>query len=106
MARAARFSGRIDTVVFAGCVILALVASALPTQMRDPVASSLRRTAVAPLIGLQQNAERWRAAWLESERKTLERDSLALQLVQYQALNVENDRLRRLLGLGSRLAWG
>jgi rod shape-determining protein MreC len=106
MARAARLSGRVDTVVFAGCVLLALVASALPNQMRDPVAASLRRTLVAPLVGLQRSAERWRAAWLESERKTLERDTIALQLVQAQSLQVENDRLRKLLGLGSRLAWG
>jgi rod shape-determining protein MreC len=106
MARAARFSSRLDTVVFASCIILALVASALPNQMRDPVAASLRQTLVAPLVGLQKSAEQWRAAWLESERKTLERDSLALQIVQAQALQVENDRLRKLLGLGSRLAWG
>jgi rod shape-determining protein MreC len=106
MARAARLSGRLDTVVFASCVVLALVASALPNQMRDPVAASLRRTLVAPLVGLQRSAERWRAAWLESERKTLEKDSLALQFSQAQALQVENDRLRKLLGLGSRLAWG
>lgn len=106
MARAARLSGRFDAVVFAGCVILALVASALPNQMRDPVAGGLRRTIVAPLVGLQQNAERWRAAWLESERKTLQRDTIALQLAQAQAMQVENDRLRKLLGLGSRLAWG
>jgi len=106
MARAARLSGRLDTVVFAGCILLALVAKALPMQMREPIASSMRRTLVAPLIGLQQNAERWRSAWLESERKTLERDSLALQLAQAKALTVENERLRKLLGLGSRLAWG
>jgi rod shape-determining protein MreC len=106
MARAARFSGRLDTVVFAGCVILALIASALPTQMRDPVASGLRRSIVAPLVGLQKSAERWRAAWLESERKTLQRDTIALQLAQYQALSVENDRLRKIIGLGSRLGWG
>lgn len=103
---AARLSGRFDTVVFSGCVILALVASALPDQMRDPVASGLRRSIVAPLVGLQQNAERWRAAWLESERKTLQRDTIALQLAQAQALSVENERLRKLLGLGSRLSWG
>jgi rod shape-determining protein MreC len=103
---AARFGGRLDTVVLAGCVILALVAKALPTQMRDPVASSLRRTIVAPLVGLQTSATRWRSAWLESERKTIERDSLALQMVQAQALGVENERLRKLLGLGSRLSWG
>jgi rod shape-determining protein MreC len=106
MARAARFSGRLDTVVFAGCIILSLVASALPIKMRDPVASSLRRTIVAPLVGMQRGAERWRSAWLESERKTLQRDSLALVFSQAQALQVENERLRKLLGLGSRLAWG
>src|SRR5437667_658351 len=106
MARAARFSGRLDTVVFAGCIVLALAASALPTQMREPVAASLRRSLVAPLVGLQQSAEGWRAAWLESERKTLERDTIALELAQKQSLQLENDRLRKLLGLGSRLAWG
>src|SRR5258705_12356485 len=98
MARAVRLSGRLDTVVFAGCIILALVASALPNQMRDPVAQSLRRTIVAPLVGMQQSAEKWRAAWLESGRKTLERDSIALQLAQATSLTVENDRLRKLLG--------
>jgi rod shape-determining protein MreC len=106
MARAARFSGRLDTVVFAGCIILALVASALPNQMREPVASSLRRTLVAPLVGMQRSAESWRAAWLESERKTLERDTIALRLANEEALKLENDRLRKLMGLGSRLAWG
>lgn len=103
---AARFSGRLDTFVLAACIILALVASALPDGMREPVASGLRRTIVAPLVGLQSGATRWRSAWLESERKSLERDSLALQVVQGQALAVENDRLRKLLGLGSRLGWG
>lgn len=103
---AARFGGRLDTLVLAGCIILALVASALPARLREPVASGLRRTIVAPLVGLQSGATRWRSAWLESERKSLERDSLALQVVQAQALSVENDRLRKLLGLGSRLSWG
>lgn len=106
MARAPRLSGRFDTVVFAGCIILALVASALPTPLREPVAGGLRRTIVAPLVGLQQNAERWRAAWLESERRVLQRDTLALKLMEAQAAQVENERLRKLLGLGSRLAWG
>lgn len=103
---AVRLSGRFDTVVFGSCVLLALVASALPAPMRDPISSALRRTIVAPLVGLQRSAERWRAAWLESERKTLQRDSLALEFAQLQALRTENDRLRKLLGLGSKLQWG
>lgn len=106
MARAARFSGRLDTVVFASCIVLAVVASALPAQLRDPVAASLRRSMVAPLVGLQRSAERWRAAWLESERKVLQRDTIALQLAEAQGLKVENDRLRRIIRLGSRLQWG
>jgi rod shape-determining protein MreC len=103
---AARLSGRFDTVVFIACVILALVASALPATMRDPVASSLRRTIVAPLVGMQRSAERWRAAWLQSEARTLQRDSLALEFSKARSLEVENDRLRKLLGLGSKLTWG
>ena len=106
MARAARLSGRFDAAVFAVCVVLALVASALPDETRDPIAGALRRTIVAPLVGLQRSAERWRAAWMESERVTLQRDSLAMELSQARSLRVENDRLRRLLGLGSRLQWG
>ena len=103
---AARLSGRFDMAVFGACIILAIVASALPAPMRDPIASALRQTIVAPLVGLQQSAERWRSAWLESERKTLQRDSLALEFAQLQSLRVENDRLRKLVGLGSRLTWG
>src|SRR5438876_9258530 len=106
MARPGRFSGRLDTAVLSGCVAMSLVASALPVQMREPIAQTIRRSMVAPLVGLQQSAERWRAAWLESERRTLQRDTIYLQLAKAQALQVENERLRKLMGLGSRLAWG
>jgi rod shape-determining protein MreC len=106
MARAATLGGRFDMVVFGACILIALVMSALPDQMREPVAAALRRTIVAPLVGLQTGAERWRAAWLESERKTLQRDSVGMQLTRVQGLEVENDRLRKLLGLGRALGWG
>lgn len=106
MARAARFSGRLDTVAFGACIVLALVASALPAKLQDPVAGSLRRSVVLPLVGLQKSAERWRAAWLESQRRVLQEDSIALQLAEAQSLKVENDRLRRIMRLGSRLSYG
>lgn len=106
MARAATLGGRVDTVVFGACVAIAFVLGQLPDAMRDPIAAALRRTIVAPLIGLQRSAERWREAWLESERRTLQRDSAGMRLARNQALEVENDRLRKLLGLGSRLNWG
>src|SRR5690349_14218195 len=100
MARAAQLGGRIDAVVFAGCVLTALVFSGLPAPMRDPIASGLRRTIVAPLIGLQRGAERWRAAWVQAEAETLQRDSLGLAAGKAKSLEIENDRLRRLLDLG------
>ena len=106
MARAAQLGGRFDAVVFAGCVLLALIFTGLPEQMRDPVASTLRRTIVAPLIGMQRGAERWRAAWLATEVQTLQRDSSAMFKSKAKAFEIENDRLRKLLGLGNRLDWG
>jgi rod shape-determining protein MreC len=106
VARAARFSSRIDLAAFGLFIILALVAAAAPATMREPVARAMRRTVVVPLIGLQRGAERWRAAWLASERETIVRDSLALKAFQVPVLQTENQRLRKLLGLGSRLDWG
>ena len=106
MASAARLGSRIDAGLLAGCVVLSLVAVALPNESREPIASALRRTVVAPLVGLQRGAERWRSAWATSERQQLAQDSLALRAVKSQALQLENDQLRKLIGLGSRLEWG
>ncbi len=106
MARAARFSTRIDLAAFGLLILLALVAAAAPATMREPVARTMRRTVVVPLVGLQRGAERWRAAWLASERETIVRDSLALKSFEVPVLQSENQRLRKLLGLGSRLDWG
>ena len=58
MARSARFSSRIDVVLFGACVLLSLVATVLPARLREPVAGALRRSLVAPLLRLQKGAER------------------------------------------------
>ena len=106
MARSNRFSSRLDLVIFGACVLLALAAMVLPPRMRDPTASVLRRTLVAPLLTLQQGAERWRGAYQSSEYAQLRRDTLALAAARVPALETENDRLRKLLGLASGLKWG
>ena len=106
MATAARLGTRVDVSLLTGCIILSLIAVALPTENREPIASALRRSVVAPLVGLQRGAERWRSAWASSERQQLVEDSLSLRAVKAQALLLENDQLRKLLGLGSRLEWG
>ena len=106
MARTSRFSSRVDVVIFAACVMLALIATALPARLREPTASALRRTLVAPLLRLQQGAERWRAAYQSTEREQLRQDTLALAAARVPTLEGENERLRKLLGLGSSMKWG
>ncbi|MFI5255898.1 MAG: rod shape-determining protein MreC, partial [Gemmatimonadales bacterium] len=106
MARSGRLSSRSDVLVFGVCVLLSLLAMVLPARLREPVASGLRRTLVAPLLQLQEGSERWRAAYLSSERGELKRDTLALAAARVPTLDNENARLRSLLGLGSGLKWG
>ena len=106
MARSVRDGSRRDTLLFALCLILAIVARALPERIRDPIAAALRQTLVAPLLNLQGSAERTRSAWLSYEGLTISRDSIALRAMQVQTLESENDRLRQLLALGARLGWG
>lgn len=106
MASAARLGNKVDAGLLVGCVVLSLIAVVLKEEDREPIASALRRTIVAPLVGLQRGAERWRGAWVNTEQRQLVVDSLALRGVKAQALSVENDQLRKLLGLGSRLQSG
>jgi len=106
VARATRISSRVDFLLFIGCLIAAAVALVLPLQMRDPLAEVLRRSVVAPLVNLQSNAERWHAAWQLSEERTARLDSAVMRGFNAVALQSENDELRKVLGLGSRLRTG
>ena len=106
MARAARSGTRFDVFVLVLCLALSVVALALPEGRRDSISGALRRTLMAPLVTVQRGAEQWRVAWMESERLALGRDSLAAAAADATALRLENNRLRGLLGLGSRLTWG
>src|SRR5512140_894910 len=74
--------------------------------MRDPVASSMRRTFLAPLVMLQERAEASRRSLLLDNARTAIRDSVALRAMAVTSLENENDRLRQLIGLGARLRWG
>jgi rod shape-determining protein MreC len=106
VASAARLGNKVDAGLLVGCVVLSLIAVVLRPEDREPIAAALRRTVVAPLVGLQQGAERWRSAWVTSAQRQLVVDSLTLRAVRAQALTAENDQLRRIMGLGSRLASG
>jgi rod shape-determining protein MreC len=104
--RTLRSNTRFDLIVLSSCVVLALAARALPNTMRDPVATGMRRTFLAPLVMLQERAERGRQSLLQADAKQEHLDSLSLNSIKAGSLEGENDRLRKLIGLGTRLRWG
>ena len=106
MARAIRSNTRVDLIVLITCIVLALAARALPNTMRDPVATGMRRSFLAPLVLLQERAEKGRQSLLAADAKQTYLDSLSLGSMKAGSLESENDRLRKIIGLGSRLRWG
>jgi rod shape-determining protein MreC len=106
VARAIRSNTRVDLIVLATCIVLALAARALPNTMRDPVATGMRRSFLAPLVLLQERAEKGRQSLLSADAKQTYLDSLSLGSMKAGSLEAENDRLRKIMGLGSRLRWG
>lgn len=106
MPSVARTYGRRDSVLLVACLVLSLVALFLPERMRDPITARLRRTVLAPLVSLQYDAELTRRAWMTREARAAARDSIALRSMSLDAVAAENDRLRKLLGLGAKLRWG
>ena len=106
MHRTLRSNTRFDLIILSSCIVLALAARALPNTMREPVATGMRRTFLAPLVMLQERAERGRQSLLQADAKQSRIDSLSLNSMKAGSLEGENDRLRKLIGLGSRLRWG
>lgn len=106
MARATRSGTRADTAILAGCLLAALVATVLPRGIRDATSGAIRETFVGPLIALQAQAERARGAWVARDISAARLDSLVLRNAELRDMELENERLRRLLGLGARLRTG
>jgi rod shape-determining protein MreC len=66
----------------------------------------MRRSFLAPLVMLQERAEKGRQSLLSADAKQTYLDSLSLNSMKAGSLESENDRLRKIIGLGSRLRWG
>ncbi|HEY2806340.1 MAG TPA: rod shape-determining protein MreC [Gemmatimonadales bacterium] len=104
--RAESFATRADMAACLLCVVLSLAALALPEGLRVPIASSLRGTALAPLLGVERSTERAAENRARIDLLRAQRDSLALGAAELPQLEAENARLRGLLGLGARLGTG
>lgn len=106
MARPGRSNARIDLIMLAVCVLLAVITRVLPASLRAPISSGMRRSVLAPLVMLQERAELSRRALILSGPTTQARDSVTMRALTVASLEAENDRLRQIIGLGSRLKWG
>lgn len=106
VSRPIRGSSRLDQIIVGSCVLLSLLALVLPATVREPVASVLRQSVLAPLIMLQERAELSRRAFMLHEERIEARDSVTIKALSVAALQSENERLRSIIGLGARLKWG
>jgi rod shape-determining protein MreC len=103
---AERYGSRGDTVAFLVCLVLSLVALALPEAIRTPLASELRRTVLLPAVAIESQAASSREQRQNVLALRAQRDSLALAATQVPELQAENAELRALLRLRGRLGTG
>jgi rod shape-determining protein MreC len=101
-----RYATRGDTFVFVVTLAFSLVAMSLPPATRDPIASSLRRTVLWPFLQLQSRSEQLRTSRSAFVEVEAQRDSATLAAGELSEIRAENNRLRALLGLGTRLGSG
>jgi rod shape-determining protein MreC len=97
---------RADGIALAIALVLSVIALTLPEPRSDSLAGMLRRTALAPLTSMQRGAERARSAINTRDSAEFASDTNTIRAMRVRVLAEENDRLRTLLGLGSRIQTG
>lgn len=98
-----RATSRSDTLLFLTCLGLSVGALALPASVSLPFATTLRDTALRPLLWVQERAEEGRTSRARFEAVEAQRDSAALAAQAMAGLRAENERLRALLALRDRV---
>ena len=93
---------RRDTFLFASCMALSIAALLLPRTATDAITSSIRETALMPLLWLQLRAEEGRTSRARFTETEAQRDTAALRAQTLPVLETENARLRALLELKGR----
>ncbi len=97
------YSSRRDTLAFVVCLVLAVAARMSPPVIQDAVAAGITRTVLAPFLFVQRQAEVVRASRGRYLQQVGARDSTLVLALQMSGLEQENEELRRILGLSSRL---
>jgi rod shape-determining protein MreC len=92
-----------DLTLLVACMVVALVAFALPRPWAEGLVSGIRSTFLAPVVALRTRAELDRTSRFELDAIAAARDSLALRVQRDSTLITENAALRGLLELPPRL---
>ena len=106
MARNVSGSGRLDAGLLTACIALAIFALVMPQALREGVAQTVRAGVLAPLLVLEGRATGIRATIVSREDVLTARGGVAVETLSTRAINEENEALRKLMGLGSRLQNG
>ncbi len=106
MARNVSGSGRLDAGLLTACIALAIFALVMPVALREQVAQTIRAGALAPLLVLEGRATAIRATIVSREDVLTARGDVAVETLSTRAINEENQALRKIMGLGSRLQSG
>ncbi len=101
-----RWESRRDTWTFAGCMLLSAMALLMPPRWGVAVATTLRTTALAPFVWLQERAAEGRTSRTRFRAVAAERDSLAELSRALTGLLDENAQLRSILNLSVRTGPG
>lgn len=104
--RTVRSGSRLDTGLLLVCGLLSVIALVLPDHLREPVATSVRRTLLSPLLAVQQRTEATRAAIVARDEALRANAEVVARAAGASPLEEENRRLRQLLGLAGRLRSG
>jgi rod shape-determining protein MreC len=97
------FASRRDTLAFVVCLILSFAARLAPPVVQETAAAAIGRTILAPFLFLQEQSQVIKASRGRYAQVIGLRDSVLVRALATTGLEEENDRLRGLLGLSSRL---
>ena len=97
-----RFASRRDTLAFVICILLSLFARVAPQGVQDAIATKTRLV-FTPALWIQGRAELVRSAMASIAEVTARADSSFVDSLQLFMLREENDQLRELMALASRM---
>lgn len=98
-----RLASRRDTLAFVICITLAIAARMAPSEAQQSLGNAIRSTVVAPFLSLEEQILSVKEARVNLARVVAERDSAVIQAFAVRALSLENENLRSLARLSSRL---